>query len=62
VPDPFHALSHHQNDPAKIEKLVRIGNYHTRVFAAFVGNLADMPDGDGSDAGPLADPVRQQYE
>ena len=48
VPDPFHALSHHQNDPAKIEKLVRIENYHTRVFAAFVGRLADMPDGDGS--------------
>jgi hypothetical protein len=48
VPDPFHALSHHQNDQVKIEKLVRIENYHTRVLAAFVGKLADMPDGDGS--------------
>ena len=48
VPDPFHLLSHHQNDPAKIEKLVRIQGYHTRVFATFVRKLADLPDGDGS--------------
>ncbi len=48
VPDSFHLLSHHQNDPAKIEKLVRIQSYHTRVFASFVRKLADMPDGDGS--------------
>ena len=41
-------LSHHQNDPAKIEKLVRIQSYHTRVFATFVRKLADLPDGDGS--------------
>src|SRR5262249_33721309 len=27
VTEPFHQLSHHQNDPAKIEKLVRIQNY-----------------------------------
>ncbi|RPI54555.1 MAG: DUF1552 domain-containing protein [Acidobacteria bacterium] len=48
VPDPFHLLSHHQNDPAKIDRLVRIQSYHTRAFAAFVGKLADLPDGDGS--------------
>ncbi len=48
VPDSFHLLSHHQNDPAKIEKLVRVQAYHTRVFASFVRKLAEMPDGDGS--------------
>jgi hypothetical protein len=48
VPDPFHLLSHHQNDPAKIDRLVRIQSYHTRAFAAFVGKLAELPDGDGS--------------
>ena len=48
VPDEFHALSHHQNDPDKIEKLVRIQSYHTRVFASFVQKLAELPDGDGS--------------
>jgi hypothetical protein len=48
VPEPFHLLSHHQNDPAKIESLVRIQRYHTRAFAEFVRTLADSPDGDGS--------------
>jgi Protein of unknown function (DUF1552) len=48
VSDPFHLVSHHQNDPAKIEKLVRIQSYHTRAFASFVRRLADLPDGDGS--------------
>jgi hypothetical protein len=48
VPDSFHLLSHHQNDPAKIEKLVRVQRYHTRVFASFVRKLVEMPDGDGS--------------
>ena len=48
VPEPFHLLSHHQNDPAKIESLVRIQRYHTQAFAEFVRTLADSPDGDGS--------------
>jgi hypothetical protein len=48
VPNPFHQLSHHQNDPEKIEKLVQIQSYHTCVFAAFVQRLADLRDGDGS--------------
>jgi len=48
VKDQFHSLSHHQNDPAKIAKLVRIQSYHTRVFAAFLRKLAELPDGDGS--------------
>ncbi|MGH9385048.1 MAG: DUF1552 domain-containing protein [Vicinamibacterales bacterium] len=48
VPDSFHLLSHHQNDPAKIEKLVRIQTFHTRMFATFIQSLADLPDGDGS--------------
>ena len=48
VPDAFHAVSHHQNDPVKIEKLVKIQSYHTRIFAKFLKRLADTPDGDGS--------------
>jgi hypothetical protein len=48
VSDPFHALSHHQNDPEKIEKLVRIQSHHARMCAAFVRKLADLADGDGS--------------
>jgi Protein of unknown function (DUF1552) len=48
IPDSFHLLSHHQNDPEKIEKLVRIQAFHTRMFASFVQTLAEMRDGDGS--------------
>lgn len=48
VPDAFHALSHHANDPAKKERLAKIQHYHTAVFAKFVDKLAKMPDGDGS--------------
>jgi len=48
VPDSFHPLSHHQNDRAKMDKLVKIQTYHTSVLAKFATKLAAMPDGDGS--------------
>ena len=48
VSDAFHALSHHQNNAAKLERLLRVQTYHSRVFAEFVQKLADMPDGEGS--------------
>lgn len=48
VAEPFHLLSHHQNDPAKLDALVRIQRYHTQAFAAFVAKLAELPDGDGT--------------
>src|SRR5690606_22074788 len=48
VPDTFHPLSHHQDDPAKLDRLSRIQTYHTQVFSRFVKRLAEMPDGDGS--------------
>jgi hypothetical protein len=48
VPDAFHALSHHQNNAAKLERLQRVQVYHTRAFAKFVEKLASTPDGDGS--------------
>jgi hypothetical protein len=48
VPDAFHAVSHHANDPAKKAKLVKIQNYHTKVLAKFLDKLSKTPDGDGS--------------
>jgi hypothetical protein len=48
ITEAFHPLSHHQNDPDKIERLVRIQNYHTQVFAKFIKKLSVMPDGDGT--------------
>ena len=48
VPDGHHACSHHQNDPAKLEKLAKINRYHMEQFAYFLDRLAATPDGDGS--------------
>jgi hypothetical protein len=48
VPDAFHAVSHHANDPVKKDKLVKIQNYHTKVLAKFLTKLQNTPDGDGS--------------
>lgn len=48
ITEAFHPLSHHANDASKIERLVRIQNYHTQVFAKFIDKLAKTEDGDGS--------------
>src|SRR5215471_15059096 len=48
VPDGHHATSHHQNRADKIEKLVRIQNYHLTLFSKFVDKLKKTPDGDGT--------------
>ena len=48
VSEAFHPLSHHQNNPEKMDKLAKIQTYHTKIFAGFVKRLAEMQDGDGS--------------
>src|SRR5262249_24445055 len=46
--DAFHPLSHHMNDPAKIEKVVQINLLHTKMLAYFLEKMASTPDSDGS--------------
>ncbi len=48
VPDPHHPLSHHGNDPEKIERLSRVNRFHVSLFAEYVKKLAETPDGEGS--------------
>jgi hypothetical protein len=48
IPDAFHPLSHHANDPAKIQKLIKLQTYHSEHLARFLKKLQEMPDGDGS--------------
>ena len=48
ISESFHDLSHHQNDPDKIEKLVRIQACNTSLFASFIRTLASQRDGDGT--------------
>ena len=48
VPEPHHPLTHHQNDPVKMEKCTRIQRYHIALFAEYLEKLRNTPDGDGS--------------
>lgn len=48
APDTFHAYSHHQGDPDKIEKCVKIETYNTKMFTYLLEKLQATPDGDGS--------------
>jgi hypothetical protein len=48
VSDAFHPLSHHQNDPAKMERLAKVQQWYLSAFAKFVKTLSTMKDGDGS--------------
>jgi len=47
VSDSHHPLSHHQDEPAKLERLHKINEYHFRQFAYLVDKLAKTPEGDG---------------
>tara|TARA_B100001939_G_scaffold296415_1_gene270374 strand:- start:345 stop:833 length:489 start_codon:yes stop_codon:yes gene_type:complete len=48
VPDPHHPLSHHGNNPDKIEKMSKINAFHVSLFSEFLQKLAKTPDGNGS--------------
>ena len=44
----FHALTHHQGDPKKIEMVVKTHTYNVKMFSHFLEKLQSTPDGDGS--------------
>lgn len=48
VPEPHHPVTHHQGDPAKMEKCAKIQRYHIALFAEYLEKLKNTPDGDGS--------------
>jgi Protein of unknown function (DUF1552) len=48
VPEPHHSLTHHQNDPMKMEKCAKIQTYHVKLLADYLQKLRATPDGDGS--------------
>jgi hypothetical protein len=48
VPEPHHPVTHHQNDPVKMEKCVKIQQYHLKLFTDYLEKLRNTPDGDGS--------------
>ena len=48
VPDAHHPISHHQRDPVKLEKLLKINQYHMTFFAEFLDRLRTSEDANGS--------------
>jgi len=48
VSDSHHPLSHHQDEPAKLDRLHRINEYHFQQFAYLVKKLATMKEGNGT--------------
>ena len=48
VTEPHHPLSHHRDNPEKLEKLGRINAYHMQLFSEFLVKMQSTPDGDGS--------------
>src|SRR5439155_20329417 len=47
VSDSHHPLSHHQDEPAKLERLHKINEYHFQQFAYLVKKLSTTVEGDG---------------
>jgi hypothetical protein len=48
VSDPHHPLSHHGNDPKKVEKMARINRFHVSLFAEYLAKLRDTREVDGT--------------
>ena len=48
INDGYHSLSHHGQDPKKIEQLKRIELEYIKELAHFIQTLKDIPEGNGS--------------
>ncbi len=48
VDDPHHPVTHHGNDPEKLEKVAKINRHHVSLFADFLKRMKEIPEGDGT--------------
>ena len=48
VSDAHHPCTHHQNNPEKIAKTIKINELHVQMFAYMLEKMRSTPDGDGS--------------
>jgi len=48
VSDPHHPLSHHGDNPDKIERMSKINAFHVSLFAEYLEKLKNTPEGSGS--------------
>ena len=48
VNDPHHQITHHANDPEKLEKCTKIQIHHVELFTTYLEKLQSVQDGEGS--------------
>ena len=48
VKTPFHALSHHGENPEKVAEFAKLNRYHVGMVPYFLDKLKNTPDGDGN--------------
>ena len=48
VPDGHHDLSHHRDDPVKLEKITRINRFHVEQLSYLLTKMKSIPEGDRS--------------
>jgi hypothetical protein len=48
ISDGHHSITHHQNDPVKIDNVAKIDAHLVKTFAYLLGKLRSTPDGDGN--------------
>ena len=48
VTSPFHPLSHHGEDPLKVEEFAKLNRYHVSLIPYLLEKLKSTPDGDGN--------------
>jgi hypothetical protein len=48
IAEGFHPLSHHGNNPEKMDKLVKIQRYHAEEFAGFIKKIEATKEADGT--------------
>ena len=48
VDDPHHPVTHHGNDPEKLEKVAKINRHHVSLFADFLKRMKEIPEGEGT--------------
>src|SRR5262249_28531624 len=48
VPETWHPLSHHGDNPEKLEQQAKLNTYFLRMFGVLLEKLMAVPDGEGS--------------
>ena len=48
VPDGYHAISHHQENPTRMERYAKLNTYHMAIVARFVEKLKNAEVGEGN--------------